>query len=85
MSCCLSQELTIESHLLDKAGQRAGVEGRPVSGTQHACKSAEFHCPTMKQFVWQDDIVRVAKFVSEGLYNMLGADSDAQSQASDQP
>ena len=34
---------------------------------------------------WQDDIVSVAKFVSEGLKIMLGADSDAQSQASDQP
>jgi hypothetical protein len=32
-----------------------------------------------------DDIVSVAKFVSEGLNIMLGADSDAQSQASDQP
>ena len=44
-----------------------------------------FHCSTMKQFFWQDDIVSVAKFVSEGLKIMLGADSDAQSQASDQP
>jgi hypothetical protein len=25
-----------------------------------------FHCSTMKQFLWQDDIVSVAKFVSEG-------------------
>jgi hypothetical protein len=39
----------------------------------------------MKQFFWQDDIVSVAKFVSDGLKFMLVADSDAQSQASDQP
>ena len=36
-----------------------------------------FHCHTVKQFFWQDDIVGVAQFVSEGLNIMLGADSDA--------
>ena len=37
----------------------------------------------MKQIFWQDDIVSVAQFFSEGLTIMQGADSDAQSQASD--
>jgi hypothetical protein len=44
-----------------------------------------FHFQTMKQLFWQDDVVSVAHFVSEGLNIMLGADSDNQSQASDQP
>ncbi len=34
---------------------------------------------------WQDDMLGVAKFICEGLDIMLGADSDNESQASDQP
>ena len=44
-----------------------------------------FRCSTMRQFFWQDDLIGVAKFISESLDVMLGADSDNQSQASDQP
>lgn len=39
----------------------------------------------MLQFLWQDDLVSAAKFVSEGLDVMLGVESDVRSQASDQP
>ncbi len=34
---------------------------------------------------WQDDLVNVSKFLYECLGVMLGADSDDQSQTSDQP
>ena len=44
-----------------------------------------FPCATMVQFFWQDDLLGVAKFVCEGLDIMLGADSDDESQTSDQP
>ena len=44
-----------------------------------------FQCPTMLQFSWQADLIGVTKFVSECLDVMLGADSDDQSQTSDQP
>ena len=44
-----------------------------------------FQCPTMLQFFWQADLIGVTKFVSECLDVMLGADSDDQSQTSDQP
>ena len=44
-----------------------------------------FHCSTMVQFFWQDDMIGVAKFICDSLDIMLGADSDIQSQASDQP
>ncbi len=44
-----------------------------------------FHCRTMVQFLWQDDLVSVAKFVSDGLDIMLGADSDDESPTSNQP
>ena len=47
--------------------------------------AALFHCSTMRQFFWQDDMSGVAKFTFESLVVMLGADSDNQSQASDQP
>ena len=47
--------------------------------------AALFHCSTMVQSFWQDDLIGVAKFISESLDVMLGADSDNQSQASDQP
>ncbi len=46
--------------------------------------AALFHCPTMKQFFWQEDLISVAKFVSEGFNILLGADSDAQSQSQSQ-
>ena len=39
----------------------------------------------MLQFSWQADLIGVTKFVSECLNVMLGADSDDQSQTSDQP
>ncbi len=39
----------------------------------------------MVQFLWQDGLVSVANFVSEGLDIMLGADSDDKSQTSNQP
>ena len=44
-----------------------------------------FTAPTMVQFFWQDDLVNVCKFICECLRVLLGADSDDQSQASDQP
>jgi hypothetical protein len=44
-----------------------------------------FGVPTMIQFLWQDDLVRVSKFICECMHLMLGADSDDQSQTSDQP
>ena len=40
---------------------------------------------TMVQFFWQDDLVSVSKFLCECMDVMLGADSDDQSQTSDQP
>jgi hypothetical protein len=39
----------------------------------------------MVQFLWQDDLVSVAKFVSVELGIMLGADSDDEIQAYNQP
>ena len=44
-----------------------------------------FGVPTMVQFFWQDDLVNVSKFICECMDVMLGADSDDQSQTSDQP
>ena len=44
-----------------------------------------FSVSTMIQFLWQDDLVSVSKFLCECLDVMLGADSDDQSQTSDQP
>jgi hypothetical protein len=44
-----------------------------------------FGVPTMVQFFWQDDLVNVSKFICECMDVMLGADSDNQSQTSDQP
>ena len=44
-----------------------------------------FSVSTMAQFLWQDDLVSVSKFLCECMDVMLGADSDDQSQASDQP
>jgi hypothetical protein len=44
-----------------------------------------FSFSTMVQFLWQDDLVSVSKFLCECLDVMLGADSDDQSQTSDQP
>ena len=37
------------------------------------------------QFFWQNYLVNVSKFLCECLVVMLGADSDDQSQTSDQP
>jgi hypothetical protein len=39
----------------------------------------------MLQFSWQADLIGVTKFLLECLDVMLGADSDDQSQTSDQP
>ena len=39
----------------------------------------------MVPFFWQDDLVKVSKFIYECMDVMLGADSDNQSQTSDQP
>ena len=39
---------------------------------------------TMLQFIWQDDLISVAKSIGEGLDPMLGADSADGSQPSDQ-
>ena len=39
----------------------------------------------MVQFFRQDDLVNVSKFICECMDVMLGADSDNQSQTSDQP
>ena len=39
----------------------------------------------MVQCFWQDDMIGVASFISAFLDAMLGAASDNQSQASDQP
>ena len=44
-----------------------------------------FSVSTMVQFFWQDDLVSVSKFLCECMDVMLGADSDDQSQTSDQP
>ncbi len=44
-----------------------------------------FSFPTMIQFLWQDDLASVSKFLCECMDVMLGADSDDQSQTSDQP
>jgi hypothetical protein len=44
-----------------------------------------FRVQTMVQFYWQDDLVNVSKFLCECLAVMQGADSDDQSQTSDQP
>ena len=44
-----------------------------------------FPRPTMVQFLWQDDLLTVAKFVCDALDIMLGADSPDEGQASDQP
>jgi hypothetical protein len=40
---------------------------------------------TMVKFFRQDDVVHVSKFLRDCLVVMLGADSDDQSQTSDQP
>jgi hypothetical protein len=47
--------------------------------------SGLFRVSTMKQFFWQDDLVSVCKFLCECLDVLLGADSDDQSQTSNQP
>lgn len=44
-----------------------------------------FSASTMVQFLWQDDLVSVSKFLCECMDVMLSADSDDQSQTSDQP
>ena len=44
-----------------------------------------FSVSTMVQFLWQDDLVSVSKFLCECMDVMLGADSDDQNQKSDQP
>ena len=44
-----------------------------------------FGVPTMVQFLWQDNLVNVSNFICECMDVMLGADSDNQSQTSDQP
>ena len=44
-----------------------------------------FSVSTMVQFLWQDDLLSVSKFLCECMDVMLGADSDDQNQTSDQP
>jgi hypothetical protein len=44
-----------------------------------------FRVQTMMQLFWQYDLVNVSKVLCKGLTVMLGADSDDQSQPSDQP
>ena len=43
-----------------------------------------FHCPTMVQTFWKDNKIGIAKSIS-ALGVMLGADSDNQNQAPNQP
>jgi hypothetical protein len=74
-----SLPVTIACHVLN------GEQGHSIPTVQHLCAryASLFHCRTMAQFLWHDDIVSVAKFSSDdGLDIMLGADSNNESQTS---
>ncbi len=54
----------------------------------HFAQDCRFHAQqdhVMVQFLWQDDLVNVSKLICDCMDVMLRADSDDQSQTSDQP
>ena len=57
----------------------------PCGREEHSSLEVTHRVPTMVQFFWQDDLVNVSKFICACMDVMLGADSDDQSQTSDQP
>ena len=62
-----------------------GTNIQDCLGFQPWCSSSGRMSMRMWQFFWQDEDVNVSKFICECMDVMLGADSDNQSQTSDQP